>query len=104
MEVQFKKFNEIWLNYSNISIPTPQDFDKYILIIYQIRKNNFDFTEYKNDFIDLIEILSTAILYHKYNYDYSNDIDIDIDKNNNYEFDEELNCCCKIKNYLNSKN
>ena len=102
MEVQFKKFNEIWLNYSNISIPTPHDFNKYILIIYQIRKNNFDFTEYKNDFINLIEILSTAILYYKYNYDYRNDIDID--KNNNYEFDEELNCCCKIKNYLNSKN
>ena len=67
MEVQFKKFNEIWLNYSDISIPTPQDFNKYILIIYQIRKNNFDFTEYKNDFINLIEILSTTILCYKYN-------------------------------------
>jgi hypothetical protein len=103
MESQFKKFNDIWLNYSNISISTPHDFNKYILIIYQIEKNNFNFSEYKNDFINLIEILSTAILCFKYNYNYFIDDDVDYDENNNYEFDEELNCCYKIKKYLNSK-
>ena len=102
MEVQFKKFNEIWLNYSDITIPTPQDFDKYILIIYQIRKNNFDFTEYKNDFINLIEILSTTILCYKYNTNYCDDTN-EYDENNSYEYDEELNCCYNIKNYLNSE-
>ncbi len=102
MEVQFKKFNEIWLNYSNISISTPHDFDKYILIIYQIRKNNFDFSEYKNDFINLIEILSTTILCYKHNSNNCDNI-IDYDENDNYEYDEELNCCYNIKKYLNSE-
>lgn len=96
MEQDLKLFEKIWLDYHNILPVNIIKYDKYYRIINKIRKNDFDFSICKNDFIDLIEIISFII----YNYNYTDEYDKDYDENNNYENDKELNCCYNIKTYI----
>jgi hypothetical protein len=97
----FKQFKVIWLEYINILPIEPYEIDIYIKIIDKIKENNYDFSENKNDFIKLINIMSMTIYYYKYNDENKyNDEDDEYNEDYNYENDIELKCCYDIKEYL----
>ena len=101
MEMYFISFEQIWLNYCNFLPIGPYDFDKYLIIINKIRNNDFDFSQEKNYFIDLMQIITTVIYLNKYKY-CDGVCAGDYDENNNYENIPELNCCYNINKYLKS--
>ena len=93
-------FNTIWRTYYTRLPVNDNEFDKYMKIITKIRKNNFEFSTCKSDFIELIEIMSETI----YNCKYPDDVvDECYDENNDYSCDRELNCCYNLKNLVKQK-
>ena len=97
-EIHFKNFDMIWTNYVNLLPINRIEFDIYMKIIDKIRNNNFDFTEEKYIFLNLIEMISVTL----YNFKKYNILPrgTKYDKKKWYDDDTDLQCCYYVRKYV----
>jgi hypothetical protein len=103
METQYKEFVKIFYKYFSV-LPARHcsELDDWCDIYQNLKAKRYDFIKdikKREIFINMTEQIPSMI-FHRNKYD-KNDT-VDFDENNSYSFDAELNCCYKIKLYLNS--
>jgi hypothetical protein len=90
-----KEFENIWNVYYQLLPINEYEFDIYVKIVNNIRKNEFDFVKDKFCFIELLEIMSFTL----YNYK-ENDNDFEVYDDEKEYSDKDLNCCYRLKKYF----
>jgi hypothetical protein len=96
MEKQYQIFLSIWNKYYHL-FQNEFELDMGHQIIQKIKQNNYHFVEEKCYFHEMVSLFSIII----YGYKYNNDEYFEkYDKENPYLADIELNCCYRLKKYL----